>query len=48
MRCFMVLVTMILLMTAMLIVTMGPALAVVERFPKTGTPLPRWRASRRL
>ncbi len=40
MRCFMVLVTLVLLMTAMLIVTMGPALAVVERFPKTGTPLP--------
>ncbi len=48
MRRIMVLVTMVLVMTAMLIVTMGPALAVVELFPKTGTPLPRWRASRRL
>ncbi len=48
MRCCMMLVTMILLMTAMLIVTMGPTLAVVELFPKSGTPLPRWRASRRL
>lgn len=40
MRYFMTLVTLVLLMTTMLVVTMGPALAVVERFPKTGTPLP--------
>ena len=32
---------MMLVLTVMLIVTMSPALAVVEGFPKMGTPLPR-------
>ena len=36
----MMLVTVVLLMTSMWAVTMSSALAVVERFPKMGTPLP--------
>jgi hypothetical protein len=48
MRCLMMLVTLVLLMTAMLIVTMGPALAVGRALPQDGHTLPRWCASRRL
>jgi hypothetical protein len=47
MRRFMVLVTVVLFTTAMLVVSMSPALAVVERFPNMGHPSPRWYASLR-